>query len=260
GGVPQTGQRGWLSRQELLRDDPIAGFFGLSPFSLFRRWGEDWERLLGGQSAVGFGGRFAPQIDVREEDGKLKVHADLPGCKPEDFRVEVQDDTLILSGERRSEREQSRGGVHRSERTYGSFRRLIPLPPGADIEGAQANFDNGVLEITIPLAEPKAKRIDVHTGAQQETGGGPHSPVREPGSSLIGPGRGSGLGESRAPAGGLRSSKRQSAIALATTGEGCSLPKSPSQRATTAVARQLPITLTEVRPMSINSSIPSKMN
>jgi HSP20 family protein len=163
----EPGRSSSLSRWDPWREDPFGSFFGTNPFALFRRMTEDMDRLaLGGASSFAFGGRFAPQIEVAERDGKLLVRADLPGCAPEDFRVDVEENSLILSGERRSEQEHTRGGVHRSERTYGSFRRVIPLPPGANVDAAEANFKNGVLEISIPLPEqPKARRLEVHSTA-----------------------------------------------------------------------------------------------
>lgn len=168
----EPGRSSWLSRWDPWREDPFGSFFGTSPFALFRRLTEDMDRLaFGGTSPFAGGGRFAPQIEVAERDGRLLVRADLPGCSPEDFRVDVEENSLILSGERRSEQEQTRGGVHRSERTYGSFRRVIPLPPGANVDAAEANFKNGVLEISIPLPEQsKARRLEVRstTGTSTE--------------------------------------------------------------------------------------------
>jgi HSP20 family protein len=165
GSAQQEGElarSGWLSA---LRDESVAPFFGASPFTLFRRMTEEMDRLLfGSPSAFAFAGRFAPQIELAEHDGKLWIRADLPGCTSDDFRVDVQENSLILSGERRSEEEHTRGGVHRSERTYGSFRRVIPLPPGADVDAAEARFQNGVLEISIPLPEqPRARRLEVRS-------------------------------------------------------------------------------------------------
>ncbi len=161
----ERGRSSWLSRWDPWREEPFGSFFGTSPFALFRRMTEDMDRLAhGGAAPFALGGRFAPQIEVAEREGNLLVKADLPGCAPEDFRVDIEENSLILSGERRSEQEHTRGGVHRSERTYGSFRRVIPLPPGANVDAAEASFKNGVLEITIPLPEqPKARRLEVHS-------------------------------------------------------------------------------------------------
>lgn len=167
----QSGGR--LSRREGW-DDPLGGFFGGSPFALFRRLSDDMDRIffgggsqgLGAFGNLGFGGRFLPHIDINERDGKLVVNADLPGCRPEDFHVDIEDDALVLQGERRGQQEESRRGVRRSERTYGTFRRVIPLPPGANVEAAEARFDNGVLEITVPIEQQsRTRRLDVKSGA-----------------------------------------------------------------------------------------------
>jgi HSP20 family protein len=90
------------------------------------------------------------------------VRADLPGLKPDDVRIEVADGALTIEGERRSEMEaEEEGGVYRSERVYGRFSRTIPIPEGADVEHAQARFDEGVLEITVPLPHDGRRRIEI---------------------------------------------------------------------------------------------------
>lgn len=182
--VGQSGGR--LSRREGW-DDPLGGFFGGSPFALFRRLSDDMDRIffgggqgLGAFGGLGFGGRFLPHIDINERDGKLVVNADLPGVRPEDFQVEIEDDALVLQGERRSEQEDTRGGIRRSERTYGTFRRVIPIPPGANAEAAEARFENGVLEITIPLPQQsRTRRLDVKSvGPSGGTAGTSGDPTR----------------------------------------------------------------------------------
>ena len=92
-GREQSQSGGRLSRREGW-DDPISGFFGGSPFALFRRLSDDMDRIffgggqgLGAFGGLGFGGRFLPHIDINEHDGKLVVNADLPGVRPEDFQV-----------------------------------------------------------------------------------------------------------------------------------------------------------------------------
>jgi len=122
---------------------------------------------------------WTPAVEMFERDGQLVVRADLPGLSPEDVRIEVTDDSLTIEGERRSEMEvEEEGGVYRSERTYGRFSRIIALPEGVDPDGAQARFDNGVLEITIPLPEQTGRRrIPIQgsagTGQQQPGTSGP---------------------------------------------------------------------------------------
>jgi HSP20 family protein len=160
-----TRREGW--------EDQAAPLFG-SPFALFRRLSDDMDRLFfgGGQGVASFGGvgaRFMPTVDVEEREDKILVRADLPGVNPDDFRVDIEDDSLVLQGERRNVREETRGGIRRSERSYGSFRRVIPLPPGANLEAADASFENGVLEIEIPVQQQsKARRLEIHTGSKSK--------------------------------------------------------------------------------------------
>jgi HSP20 family protein len=171
----QSGGR--LTRREGWESDPLSSFFGGSPFALFRRLSDDMDRLFfGGSQGVSnfgpFAGRFMPHIDVEERDDKIVVRADLPGCKPEDFKVEIEDDALVIQGERRSHQEETKSGIRRSERSYGTFRRVIALPPGANIEAADARFDNGELEIEIPVQQQtKSRRLEVHSAG----GSGPSS-------------------------------------------------------------------------------------
>ena len=170
GGEEQTRSGGRLTRREGW-DDPLSTFFGGSPFALFRRLSDDMDRLFfgGGQGLASFGNlgaRFLPNVDVEERDDRIVVRADLPGVRPDDFRVDIEDDALVLQGERRSEREETRGGIRRSERSYGSFRRVIPLPPGANTEAAEARFQNGVLEIEIPVQQQsRSRRLEVRSGS-----------------------------------------------------------------------------------------------
>jgi hypothetical protein len=85
---------------------------------------------------------------------------DPPGMKESDIRVEVMNNTLVLEGERKSGQREERGGVLRSEVSYGSFHRAIPLPEGVDVDSAKASFENCVLEVALKLPEQHpAKRI-----------------------------------------------------------------------------------------------------
>jgi HSP20 family protein len=169
-GEQQTQSGGRLSRREGW-EDPLSTFFGGSPFALFRRLSDDMDRLFfgGGQGLGSFGGlglRFMPTVDVEERDDKIVVRADLPGVNPDDFRVDIEDDALVLQGERRTVREDTRGGIRRSERSYGSFRRVIPLPPGVNPEAVEARFENGVLEIEMPLQQQsRTRRVEVRSGS-----------------------------------------------------------------------------------------------
>lgn len=164
---PREGTR--IARRENW-DDQIGSFFGGSPFALFRRLSDDMDRLFfGGSQGISnfgpFGGRFLPHIDVEEREDRVLVRADLPGCRPEDFHVDIEDDALVIQGERRAQQEETQGGIRRSERSYGSFRRVIALPRGANPEAADARFENGVLEISVPLQQQsRSRRLDVRSG------------------------------------------------------------------------------------------------
>jgi len=166
-------QRGSLQQRGRSSYDPFgfslipSEMFGLNPFSLVRRVSEEVERAVRSEGSFGRSGAWAPQIEVLERDGKYIVHADLPGLKQENVKVEVTDNVLTLQGERRSENEEKNGGVYRSERHYGQFFRSIPLPEGADIDRAKAQFHDGVLEVAIPVPEGKNNRRQIPIEAGQ---------------------------------------------------------------------------------------------
>jgi len=93
------------------------------------------------------------------------IRADLPGLSEKDVKVEATDDGLLIEGERNQEHSGGEGGVHFSERTYGRFSRLILLPEGAKVDEANASFNNGVLEINIPVPESETKRRQIAIGS-----------------------------------------------------------------------------------------------
>jgi len=170
---PQQQQRSGL--QQRRRDMPATGTmpspFAFGPFALMRRLFDDLAQLAGGES-VGerepLPGMFVPQVDVQQRDDRIVVHVDLPGMAPADVQLRVEDNALILEGERTTEHEREEGGVVRSERVYGRFQRVIPLPEGADAESADARFANGVLEVTIKTPQrQKGRRIEIQSGGEQ---------------------------------------------------------------------------------------------
>jgi HSP20 family protein len=138
-------------------------FFNANPFSLMRRMNEEMERAFSEFSfGRGQGGSiWSPAIEVAERDGKYLVRAELAGLKPEDVKVEVTNDALVIHGERKSEQEQNDRGVHRTERHYGQFYRSIPLPEGVDAEQVRAKFENGVLEVTAPLPKTQSNHREI---------------------------------------------------------------------------------------------------
>ncbi len=156
-----------------------------SPFAVMRRFAREMDNLFEdfgldtglhlprflrrGRRLLGRGAELAtldwsPRVDVVEREGKLVIRADLPGLSKEDIKVEVNDDAITIEGERKQEKKEEREGYYYSECSYGSFYRAIPLPEGAEASKATAEFQNGVLEVTVPAPsrpEPKARRLDV---------------------------------------------------------------------------------------------------
>lgn len=106
-----------------------------------------------------------PAIDIIESDGELKITAELPGLKPEDVEVHVDGESLIISGEKTTAREDAGKTWRLSERTYGAFSRTVPLPKGADAAAMKASMTDGVLAITMPRpAASDRKRIEIQAG------------------------------------------------------------------------------------------------
>lgn len=104
---------------------------------------------------------WMPKVDVVTKDNTLVTRVDLPGIKKEDVLVQVEDGFLTLSGERKKEVKEEKDNVYREEREYGSFCRSVPLPKGVKADDVKATFDNGVLEVTVPL--PAAEASNGHT-------------------------------------------------------------------------------------------------
>lgn len=101
-------------------------------------------------------------VDMFQEDGKLVLKAPLPGVKPDDIEITVVGDTLTIKGETKEETEVKEENVIRRERRFGSFSRSVTLPTPVDTSKANATFENGVLTLTLPVAEeakPKAIKI-----------------------------------------------------------------------------------------------------
>lgn len=155
-----------------------------TPFGFMRRFATDMERLFEefdryrfpsvfGREFFPFTREFehvgwVPEIEVRQDKDNFIVRADLPGLKKDDVKVEVANNVITISGERKDEKEEKQEGYYRSERSYGSFYRLIPLPDGAKTDTATAEFTDGVLQITMqaPAGEPKARPLEIKMGEE----------------------------------------------------------------------------------------------
>jgi HSP20 family protein len=151
------------------------GAYGAGPFSMMRRITDEMDRLFesfglgrsffpsegqGGSSLwSGEGGNalWSPHVEVSERDGTIVVAADLPGVKKGDVSVEINPDSIVIQGQRQQESTRNERGYYHSERVYGSFYRVIPLPEGVDVENAAATFRDGVLQIEVPAPKPQSR-------------------------------------------------------------------------------------------------------
>ncbi len=112
--------------------------------------------------------RWIPAMDLVESDNEFVLKADLPGLSESDVKVELEDNVLTISGERKSEREERKEGYYRVERASGSFRRSLTLPEGVDPASVQANFERGVLEVRIPKPEErKPHKVEISVGGEE---------------------------------------------------------------------------------------------
>lgn len=170
----QEQQRTGLQRRR--RDMPMTGLiptpFMFRPFSLIRRLFDDLAQLAGAGGPLTelerLPGMFVPQVDVQQRDDRIVVHVDLPGTAPGDVQLRVEDNALIVEGERRAEREVEDGDMVRMERIAGRFERVIPLPDGADPDSAEARIANGVLEVTIKTPHRReGRQIEIQSGSGQ---------------------------------------------------------------------------------------------
>jgi HSP20 family protein len=112
------------------------------------------------------GGAWYPKVDIFEDKDQLVLEAELPGMSSDDFDLSFENNVLTLKGERKFEKRTNEGDYHRVERSYGSFTRSFTLPQTVTAEGAKAEFDNGVLHISLPKREEtKARKIEVQGGS-----------------------------------------------------------------------------------------------
>ncbi len=150
--------------REIARWDPFD-MLNAGPFAMFKRMQDDMDRLFGG-----FGRRawlspfgeeaadWTPAIEAFQRGNEFIVRADVPGLSRNDLNVEIGEDTLTIRGERKYDKEEEREGVYRSERAYGTFCRVVPLPEGAVADSAKANFSDGVLEVVLQAPSHEVRR------------------------------------------------------------------------------------------------------
>jgi len=115
---------------------------------------------------------FAPAVDVYEDEHQVTLKIEVPGIDEKDIDVRVENNTLTVHGERKIEKEEKEENYRRVERQYGSFIRTFTLPTTVDSEKVAADYDKGVLKISLPKkAEAKPKQIKVNVGAGSQIEG-----------------------------------------------------------------------------------------
>jgi len=143
--------------------------FSTGPYGMMRRLNEEMHRafdnVFGGTWNFGTSGTWSPAIEVREKDGSIEIAAELPGVTKDDVKVESTDQGIVIQGEKRQEHDETVHGIHRSERSYGTFYRLIPLPKEAQADKATAEFKNGMLQVRVPIAENRQQRRQINIAA-----------------------------------------------------------------------------------------------
>jgi HSP20 family protein len=159
-----TGDYGPFAWMRQMQDQLDRAFNGLWSGSGTSSWTPD---------SVSGPSDWSPAIDAFQRGNDLVIRADVPGLTKDDITVDIADDQLTIRGERRYDHEEERDGVFRSERSYGSFCRVVPLPQGAIADSAKATFNSGVLEIVVQapsLDVRRGRRIEIKEGAEKKQG------------------------------------------------------------------------------------------
>jgi len=108
---------------------------------------------------------WTPAVDILETENELVLKADVPGVEMKDIDIRMENGTLTIKGERKFEKEERNKGFHRLERSYGSFVRYFTVPDSVDPEKVKAEYNNGVLTVTLPkkeIAKPRAIKVQVN--------------------------------------------------------------------------------------------------
>ena len=141
------------------------------PFRELRSLQDEMTRLFSGVAPSGMNredmlnGAWNPSVDIYEDKENLVLEAELPGMNQEDFELSFENNILTLRGDRRFEKKTEGDNYHRVERSYGAFTRAFTLPQTVTADGAQAEYNNGILRVTLPKREEtKARKIEISGG------------------------------------------------------------------------------------------------
>jgi HSP20 family molecular chaperone IbpA len=172
--MPQLGKTSPADTRDLARRERDLGLSrgdwlaSRDPFTeIFRRFSEAFDAwpfaVSPARGQTGSTG-WRPHLEAFQRGDEFVVRADLPGLEKKDVNVEVQEDALIIKGERTEERQQDDRGYYSSERRYGEFCRVVPLPEGAIADSVKASFNNGVLEVVTkapPHEASRGRRVEI---------------------------------------------------------------------------------------------------
>lgn len=141
------------------------------PFRELRGLQDDMTRLFTGVVPAGqnreemLNGAWLPKVDIFENKENLILEAELPGMDRDDFELSFENSVLTLKGERKFEKKTEGDNYHRVERSYGEFTRSFTLPQTVTVDGVKAEFNNGILHVSLPKREEtKARKIEVAGG------------------------------------------------------------------------------------------------
>lgn len=131
-------------------------------------WPDDFQRIVSqffADAEAPLQGAFAPALDVEENDDNFTLHVEIPGVKPEDVDVSIEEGVLTIAGARDFYEDKQADGFRRVERRFGTFHRSVRLPDRVDPDAVTAEYKDGLLTVTVPKAESaKPRRIEVATG------------------------------------------------------------------------------------------------
>jgi HSP20 family protein len=160
-----------LANKELIRVEPRA--FVRKMLRDFDRFFEEGWAPFAAPGHVFEEFEWTPTLEVLEKEGRLIARFELPGLKKEEITVTVNEEGVTVTGERKREEEKKNHNWYRTERTYGKFVRTVPLPVGVNAAEIKANFQNGVLELVVPLPPPAVaaapRRVEIAEGEPQKT-------------------------------------------------------------------------------------------
>jgi len=157
----------------------IMNIVRYDPFRELRSLQDEMNRVFSGMTPSATNreemmhGAWVPSVDIYDDKEHLVLEAELPGMKQDDFEISIENNVITLKGERRFEKKAEGDNYHRVERAYGTFSRSFTLPQEVTAEGATADFEDGILRVTLPKREEtKARKIEVRgasRGSEQKT-------------------------------------------------------------------------------------------